>query len=93
MSTRQTAPAQVPLLDVEDGPLRAQDNPGFLLVDPAGRQAGAAALALSRRWCARGGDGADAGRDTEPGDGEAFSRAGVCRGDGGALRERAARFL
>jgi len=27
MSTRQTAPAQVPLLDVEDGPLRAQDNP------------------------------------------------------------------
>ena len=29
MSTRQTAPAQVPLLDVEDGPLRAQDNPGL----------------------------------------------------------------
>ena len=93
MSIRQTAPAQVPLLDVEDGPLRAQDNPGFLLVDPAGRQAGAAALALSRGWRAGDGDGADSGRDAEPGDGEAFSRPRLCHGDGGALRERAARFL
>ena len=93
MSTRQTAPAQVPLLDVEDGPLRAQDNPGFLLVDPAGRQAGAAALALSRGWRAGDGDGAGSGRDAEPGDGEAFSWPRVCHGDGGALRERAARVL
>ena len=51
-------------------------GPGFLLVDPAGGQAGAAALALSRGWRAGDGDGAGSGRDAEPGDGEAFSGRG-----------------
>jgi len=71
----------------------AGGGPGFLVVDPAGRQAGAAALALSRRRRAGDGDGAGGDRDAEPGDGEAFCGAGVCHGDGGALRERAAWFL
>ena|SRR5271165_426674 len=66
---------------------------GFLLVDTVRRQTGAAALALSRGWCAGGGDGAGGGRDAEPRDGEAFSRAWLRHGDGGALRERATRFL
>ena len=68
-------------------------GPGFLLVDPARRQAGAAALALSGGRGAGGGDGADGGRDAEPGDRQAFSRAWLRYGDGAALRECAARVL
>ena len=42
---------------------------------------------------APGADGGDGGRDAEPGDRQAVTRPWVCHGDGGALRERAARLL
>jgi len=75
-----------------DQATRAEARDFWSWIQLAGKP-GAAALALSRRRRAGDGDGAGGDRDAEPGDGEAFCGAGVCHGDGGALRERAAWFL